>query len=156
MSKSVVHDFVSNPDTVIVLRNPCVRFAEWKPSTAMSEKSEKREGRSDRNHLAAIKANFEEPEDSPKPTTVSADAEIRFRVCSGNPMSASPWFNRVLRKDGWMQSSRNPEDGLFHISAEDWDEEAFIIIMDIFHLRFRRVPRTITLEMLAKIAILAG
>ena len=54
-----------------------------------------------------------------------------------------------------MESNRNPEDGLFHISVEDWDEEAFVIMMNIFHLRFRRVPRTITLEMLAKIAVIA-
>lgn len=79
---------------------------------------------------------------------------IHFHVCSGNLMSASPWFNRVLKRDGWMESNRNEEDRRFRISAEDWDEEAFLILMNIFHLRNRDVPRTVSLEMLAKIAVL--
>jgi hypothetical protein len=44
---------------------------------------------------------------------------------------------------------------MFHISAEDWDEDAFAILMNVFHLRNYRVPCSITLEMLAKIAVLA-
>jgi hypothetical protein len=79
---------------------------------------------------------------------------IHFHVCSGNLMSASPWFNRVLKRDGWMESNRNSYDKRFHVSAEDWDEEAFIILMNVFHLRSRQVPRTVTLELLAKIAVL--
>jgi hypothetical protein len=69
-------------------------------------------------------------------------------------MSASPAFNRMLKKEGWMESIQNPEDRTYHISAEDWDEEAFIILMNIFHHRNHKVPRTVTLDMLAKIAIL--
>jgi hypothetical protein len=84
----------------------------------------------------------------------SEEEGIHFHVCSGNLMSASPWFNRVLKKDGWMESNRNDKDRRFRISAEDWDEGAFLILMNIFHLRNRDVPRTVSLEMLAKIAIL--
>ncbi|KAH6622467.1 hypothetical protein C7974DRAFT_315095 [Boeremia exigua] len=79
---------------------------------------------------------------------------VEFRVCAGNLMSASPWFNRVLTKDGWMESNTSADDRLFHVSAEDWDEEAFFILMNVFHLRNHSIPRKITLEMLAKIAIL--
>lgn len=83
------------------------------------------------------------------------EVEIRFRVCAGNLMSASPWFNRVLEKDGWLESSCNPADKCFHLPAEDWDEEAFVILMNVFHLRNNKVPRTLTLETLAKFAVLA-
>jgi hypothetical protein len=79
---------------------------------------------------------------------------IHFHVCSGNLMSASPWFDRVLKRDGWLESNRNNEDRHFRISAEDWDDEALLILMNIFHLRNRDVPRTVSLEMLAKIALL--
>jgi hypothetical protein len=79
---------------------------------------------------------------------------IHFHVCSGNLMSASPWFNRVLKKNGWIESIRNGEDKHLYIYAEDWDEDAFLILMNIFHIRNRKVPRTVSLEMLAKIALL--
>jgi hypothetical protein len=90
-------------------------------------------------------------EDTKSPT----EEGIHFRVCSGNLISASPWFSRLLKRDGWMESHRNPEDNMLHISAEDWDEQAFVIMMNIFHLRNRKVPRTVTLDMLAKIAVVA-
>jgi hypothetical protein len=79
---------------------------------------------------------------------------IHFHVCSGNLMSASPWFNRVLKRDGWIESIRNGEDKRFHIFAKYWDENAFLILMNMFHLRTREVPRTISLDMLGKIALL--
>jgi len=79
---------------------------------------------------------------------------IHYHVCSGNLMSASPWFNRVLKKDGWMESNRDSEDGRFRISAADWDSEAFLILLNIFHLQNEKVPEKVTLEMLAKIAVL--
>jgi hypothetical protein len=88
-------------------------------------------------------------------TEPTQESQIQFRVCAGNLMSASPWFNRILKKNGWMESTCNTEVRMFHISAEDWDEDAFAILMNVFHLRNRRVPRSITLEMLAKIAVLA-
>ena len=40
------------------------------------------------------------------------------------------------------------------ITAADWDEEAFLILLNILHLRNRKVPRIVSLEMLAKIAVL--
>jgi hypothetical protein len=83
------------------------------------------------------------------------DDGIRFRVCAGNLMSASPWFNRALKKNGWMESSWNPDGRWFRISAQDWDEEAFVILMNVFYLRNHNVPRVIILEMLAKFAVLA-
>ena len=94
----------------------------------------------------------------PVPTVMTQTLEeqqIQFRVCAGNLMSGSPWFSRILKKNGWMESNWDPEVRWFCILAEEWDEEAFVILMNIFHLRNKRVPRVITLEMLAKIAILA-
>ena len=52
-----------------------------------------------------------------------------------------------------MESNWNVEDECYYLMAEDWDEEAFIILMNILHHRNRKVPRTVTLETLAKIAV---
>jgi hypothetical protein len=106
-------------------------------------------------HSNAAKIDVQEFEKALEDTKSLTEEGIRFRVCSGNLMSASPWFSRLLKRDGWMESRRNPEDNMLHISAEDWDEEAFVIMMNIFHLRNRQVPRTVTLDMLAKIAVVA-
>lgn len=80
---------------------------------------------------------------------------IRFKVCAGNLMSASPWFSRALERDGWSGSIRDSTDGCFRISAEGWDEEAFLMLMNVLHLRNNKVPRSLSLEMLAKFALLA-
>ena len=69
-------------------------------------------------------------------------------------MLGSPVFKRALERDGFQESTRNKSDGLYHISASDWDAEAFLTIMQVIHGRNRQVPRTITLEMFTKIAVI--
>jgi hypothetical protein len=250
MGNSTTYDIVSNADTIIFLKNPCILFAAWSqavPSSiaeieeatgglSVSKSSSKKDRKKSKKHktltskengshepvmddgrLAPVETSPADngglsssailPKESPKgieqsifgaepsgskqtdaipemvepgesrnsdklsgavmidihetgavpKTTIKTKEEegIRFQVCAGNLMSASPWFNRVLKKDGWMESSSNPEDRWFHISAQDWDEEAFVILMNVFHLRNHNVPRAITLEMLAKFAVLA-
>lgn len=83
------------------------------------------------------------------------EEDIHYRVSSRHLMLASPWFKRLLKKERWSESARNERDGFFHITAAEWDAEAFLILLNIFHIRNRKVPRTVSLEMLAKIAVLA-
>jgi hypothetical protein len=84
----------------------------------------------------------------------SDTAEVHYRVSSRHLALASPWFKRALSKYGWSESGRNPEDGMFHVKAADWDEEALLVVLNILHLRNGKVPRSVSLEMLAKIAVL--
>lgn len=250
MGNSTTYDIVSNADTVIVLTNPCIVFAEWRqpvPSSiaeieeitrgisvlrSLSKKDKKKlkkskiissprnsfhepvvddgrlapveklpadnggssstailfkdslkgmeqsifeagqsgtkqtvaipemvepgESRNSDDLSSAVTIDTHETEAAPNTTIEPKEEEgIRFQVCAGNLMSASPWFNHALKKNGWMESSWNPEDRWFHISAQDWDEEAFVIMMNVFYLRNHKVPRAITLELLAKFAVLA-
>lgn len=69
-------------------------------------------------------------------------------------MLASPVFKRALNRDGFAESVRNEIDGFFHIDASDWDPEAFLIVLRVLHGRNKQVPRKVSLDMLAKIAIL--
>lgn len=89
-------------------------------------------------------SQFEEP---------TEEEEIHYLVSSRHLTLASPWFRRNMAGD-WCEANRDPADGMFHMWTEDWDEEAFLILLSIFHLRTRRVPQTVSLEMLAKIAVL--
>ena len=54
----------------------------------------------------------------------------------------------------FTEANKDEADGLYHILAEDWDAEAFLIVMQIIHGRNKQVPRKITLELLAKIAVI--
>jgi hypothetical protein len=67
-------------------------------------------------------------------------------------MLASTYFERMV--DGtWKESSADP-DSRYYVEAEDWDAEALTTLMNIIHGRFRGVPRSVSLEMLAKVAVL--
>jgi len=43
-------------------------------------------------------------------------------------------------------------DDCFHITGENWDEEALLILMNIIHGHTQEVPRTVDLELLTRMA----
>ncbi|KAH8655651.1 hypothetical protein BX600DRAFT_385393 [Xylariales sp. PMI_506] len=67
---------------------------------------------------------------------------------------ASPYFERML--GGNLQESTPQSNDKHLISAEDWDADAILIIMNVIHGRTRSVPRAVDLETLAKIAVLVA
>jgi hypothetical protein len=79
---------------------------------------------------------------------------IHYRVSSRHLTLVSPWFKRTLTSAGSKEAVPSPKDGRFYISAYGWDEEAFLILLYIFHLRKRQIPKTVSLELFAKIALL--
>jgi hypothetical protein len=160
-------------DTVIRLRKPCRNFATWEeviaPSSYETAKLEDEftiQGHRDEDE--PIEESGREPEivsGSCHPET----EEIHYLVSSRHLMLASQWFMRMLTTAAFKESVKNPEDGLYHINAEDWDEEAFLILLNIFHLRdtypqhevstvrtwnWIALSHRVSLEMLAKIAVL--
>ena len=83
----------------------------------------------------------------------SEPSEIRLRVSSKHLILASSYFKAALNGP-WTESVSISADGSRCISANDWDPEAFLILMHIIHGRNRHVPRVVSLELLAKIAVL--
>jgi hypothetical protein len=91
-----------------------------------------------------------EPEKKPLP----ADEEgVHYHVSSRHLKLASRRFNTMLSGEKWDEGVRK-EDGLFYTRPEGWDADAFLTLMDIFHLRNRQVPRSVDLDTLAKIAVM--
>ncbi|KAH8702859.1 hypothetical protein GQ44DRAFT_631114, partial [Phaeosphaeriaceae sp. PMI808] len=86
--------------------------------------------------------------------TKPEDDEIHYLVSSRHLVLASPWFRRTLTRGEFIEALKDPSDGRYHIQANDWDEEALLILLNVFHVRTRQVPATVSLEMLAKIAVL--
>jgi hypothetical protein len=99
---------------------------------------------------SVVAAEPEPPDSSPlvdKPVPVL----VTFLVSSYHLILASPVFKAMLN-GGWHEG--NKKDGRFRIRAEDWDVEALTIAMNILHSHYRRVPKTVTLKMLAKISVI--
>lgn len=91
-------------------------------------------------------------ESEPVPASPAEPVEIRMQLSSRHLMLASPYFRKAL-SGTWVESGVSNASQRF-IHAEGWDEPALLILMNIIHGRTRRVPRTISLETLAKIAII--
>jgi hypothetical protein len=83
----------------------------------------------------------------------SEPSEIQMRVSSRHLILASPYFKAAL--DGpWREAASVSADCCRYIHTDDWDPQAFLILMHIIHGRNRQVPRLVSLELLAKIAVL--
>lgn len=84
----------------------------------------------------------------------SPHISVGMRVSSRHLILASSYFRGMLKGD-WKESNDLQSRRSSPIEVkENWDSAAFRILMDIIHSRTRKVPKSISLEMLAKIAVL--
>ena len=82
--------------------------------------------------------------------TVSTEP-VTFLVSSRHLILASPVFKAMLI-GGWKEGDKT--NGPLQAGAEDWDIEAMLVVMNVLHNRCRQVPRKVSLDMLAKIAVI--
>lgn len=78
---------------------------------------------------------------------------LRLKVSSKHLSLASGYFKKMLG-GGWAEASTVHHDGCRHVDLEDFDADAIKILMDVIHGRAHNVPRSVDLDLLAKIAIL--
>ncbi|KAK9775074.1 hypothetical protein SCAR479_08348 [Seiridium cardinale] len=96
----------------------------------------------------------EEPSATSRSTTPQPEKKekIRMKLSSKHLVLASNYFRKMF-VGPWKESITS--SGKCHtVDATGWDTEAMLILMNIIHGRARKVPRSIDLEMLAKIATL--
>ncbi|KAK5656451.1 hypothetical protein OQA88_4833 [Cercophora sp. LCS_1] len=138
-------DHIIHPlgDTVLTLRQPNAPFA---PDSASIQGAKVTVGATDdpsgdvRVAEAAVDSGSNE---QAKPVT--------FLVSSQHLIMVSPMFKAMLTGE-WSEAKK--VDGVFHIGAEDWDVQALTIFFNIVHSRNRQVPKQISLELFAKIAVI--
>lgn len=82
--------------------------------------------------------------------SIASNPETRIKVSSKHLGLASKHFRNKFRHWGPEQTQA---DGRCHVTLGGYDPAAVIIVMDIIHGRGRKVPKTIGLEMLAKVAV---
>ncbi|RYP61159.1 hypothetical protein DL769_007841 [Monosporascus sp. CRB-8-3] len=126
---SSVNTLATPSDTILTLNNPNAPFAVWDEASGI--KSE--------NPVSNDRAQ-------------SPPSSITFHVSSQNLIQASSVWRAALTGN-WKESSVTA-NGCHEINTEDWDAEAMFLVLSIIHCRTRSIPRTVTLEMLCKIAIL--
>lgn len=83
----------------------------------------------------------------------SEEEGIHYFVSSRHLKNASPQFRRMMTGGKWKEGIRE-DNGLFQINTTTWGTEAFLIFLNVLHLRNLQVPRVVSLEMMAKIAAL--
>ncbi|PON24630.1 hypothetical protein TGAM01_v206560 [Trichoderma gamsii] len=90
------------------------------------------------------------PDESVKIFTT--DLTIKMQLSSKHLKLASDYFRTMMAGNNWKEST--PKDGFsFSVTANGWNEEALLTVMRILHGRTKVIPRTISLEKLAKIAV---
>lgn len=79
--------------------------------------------------------------------------DVLLRVSSKHLALASPYF-RARFEGSWKPSISPTPNNCLTLFEEDWDTEAFLILMNVIHGRTSRIPHSVSLELLAKIAVL--
>jgi hypothetical protein len=82
----------------------------------------------------------------------SGKVKIRLLVSGRHLALASSYFEKMF--SGPFAESKIDDSGLRRVTANEWDPEAFSIILTIIHGYHRDVPKSLTVEMLAKVAMI--
>ncbi|KAJ5523226.1 hypothetical protein N7513_012770 [Penicillium frequentans] len=85
---------------------------------------------------------------------VSVQSCFRIQVSAKHLMFASPVFKKILT-GGWKESITYFQKGSVEITAETWDIDALMIVLQAMHCQHYLISEILTLDMLAKVAVIA-
>ncbi|KAJ5903149.1 hypothetical protein N7504_005532 [Penicillium tannophilum] len=85
---------------------------------------------------------------------VAVHSCFRIQVSAKHLTFASPVFKKLLT-GGWKESITYFQKGSVEITAETWDIDALMIVLQAIHGQHYLMPETLTLDMLAKVAVIA-
>ncbi|OQE06917.1 hypothetical protein PENVUL_c016G00662 [Penicillium vulpinum] len=80
--------------------------------------------------------------------------EFLIQVSAKHMMFASSVFKKTLT-GSWKESELYLKKGSVEVTADGWDSEALLIILRAIHCQYNQIPKKVTLEMLAKISVIA-
>ncbi|KAF4256283.1 hypothetical protein KXV25_003434 [Aspergillus fumigatus] len=175
----VTHIIDPDGEVVIILRNANTPFAELDEDMVASIASQPAEVSTpepaEENGLAPAEQPPEQqaeqqPEEEPEeqlqqpeqpaedPIEIGGETEdetcFRIQVSAKHLMLASPYFKKLLT-GRWRESVAYQHMGSIELPEEGWDINAFLILLRAIHSQHYRIPRTLTVEMLAKGTVLA-
>lgn len=118
-----------------------------------SEKSESADDSSSLDLPPKKKRKLDGQIDSPSSPAPGVPV-FSIKVSAKHMMLASPVFKIMLTGD-WKERQTYRETGAVEVTADGWDLEAFLILLRLIHGYNYEVQRKVSLEMLAKVAIIA-
>ncbi|USP81652.1 hypothetical protein yc1106_08926 [Curvularia clavata] len=142
-----IHKIDPNADTIIKLKYPLTNFAVWDPP---DEEALDAKDSASPIDLPTEERSTEASSVASSKTGDSIHETIEYHVSSSVLKLSSSYFSRCMRN--FKEGIPNENDGRYHVSCKDWNEEAFLILLNALHFRTRRVPRSLPLDMLAKVA----
>ena len=155
---TAIHKIDPQADTVLVLKNPNASFASWGSNNLEENATMSIE------HPVGGDADAQARDQTASITTSLCEAsladgcvpgeEVHYHVSSRHLTLASPTFAGMLSGENWKEGIRDEVDDRYYLTASDWDAEALLVIFSVLHHRNRLVPRTVSLELLAKLAVL--
>jgi hypothetical protein len=83
-----------------------------------------------------------------------ADLHVQIQVSARHLALGSPVFDRMLHGN-WKEGREFKEKGSIVLVVDSWDVDAFLVVLYILHSQLLRLPRKVTIEQLAKIAVIA-
>jgi hypothetical protein len=83
-----------------------------------------------------------------------APGEVCYRMLVSSPhlVLASPVFQAMV--EGPYAEGSTDHRGIYRFTTHGWNQEALVIVLDIIHGHHRSVPKSLDLEMLAKVAVI--
>ncbi|KAK1240579.1 hypothetical protein MKX07_004607 [Trichoderma sp. CBMAI-0711] len=120
------HDLDPNGDTLLILRNPNAPFLVHAPPASP-------------------------PQKHPKLESTCGEPEVRMRLSSKHLMLASAYFQKSMNA---FKNTVVEGEYSYTINAQDYDENALLILMNIIHGKTGKLPLSVNHEILAKISLL--
>lgn len=166
------YDFDPKGDTIIVLKDADAEFAPWEdtqPPNALEPKRPDEDmirtyGDSLLDMYNTELESWQKYHDWAVPGSINrsetavgekqATQDIHLRV-SSKALSLTSSYFRKLFEGSWVETTGTDGGARpYVVEAHGWDKEAFVILLDVLHARMRRVPRELSLETFAKVAVL--
>ncbi|EGD87561.1 hypothetical protein H112_06111 [Trichophyton rubrum D6] len=153
--------YVIDPDgeVDIVLTNPDAPFAifdenqfEQQDPRPAVENTREDSRRPREKHRRKRKRSS--PPSEPTPAVQQTTKTVRIRVSAKHLSLASPVFRSMLNTS-CPESATVAEKGSVVVGADGWDVQAFMLFLRILHCQHHHLPRRVSIEMLAKIALIS-
>ncbi|RAL10220.1 uncharacterized protein BO97DRAFT_416241 [Aspergillus homomorphus CBS 101889] len=135
MDNSTIHILDPNGEVMLILRNPNAPFAVWPGNSNADTPST--------------------PSTNNPPAQPHEPEEIhQYRVSAAHLTFVSPVFVRALYGN-WKEALALREQGWVELRLSNWDRDALLLLLEIIHCQNARVPSALSLEQLAKVAVIA-